>query len=104
SMEQSLELADDATTIAFYQKSYVPDMRKIMAAVSTGIPNNTTTLDPKYNTRDARNGTASTTLPANEKMTRDQNNGLWSVPISTGGLQIGSPQPNSRGGRGPVNQ
>ncbi|MBC7457194.1 MAG: hypothetical protein H7235_02870 [Bdellovibrionaceae bacterium] len=110
SMEQSLELAGDATTIAFYQKSYVPDMKKIMAAVSTGIPNNTTTLDPKYNTRDARNGTtinngtASTTLPANEKMTRDQNNGQWSVPNSTGGLQIGSPQPNSRGGRGPVNQ
>jgi hypothetical protein len=109
SIEQSLDLAGDATTTAFYLKSYVPDMKKIMAAVSTGIPSDTKTLDPKTNTRDTRNGipllnngTGSTALPENEKMTRDQiNNGQWVAPTGSQGLQIGTPTNQSRGGRGP---
>lgn len=108
-MEQSLDLAGDATTTAFYLKSYVPDMKKIMAGIASGTPS-TTTIDAKNNTRDARNGTvvntnngtSSTALPENEKMTRDQNNnGQWVAPAGSQGLQIGTPTNQSRGGRGP---
>lgn len=108
SIEQSLDLAGDQSTTAFYLKSYVPDMKKIMAGITTGIPANTTTIDAKNNTRDARNGTvtnngtSSTALPEMEKMTRDQNNnGQWVAPTGSQGLQIGTPTNQSRGGRGP---
>ncbi len=99
SIEQSLELANDTTTYAFYLKSYVPDMKKIMSGIASGIPSDTKKIEPTNNTRDTRNGTSSTTLPENEKMTRDNNQ--WNLPTSSQGLQIGTPKNESRGGRGP---
>jgi hypothetical protein len=101
-IEQSLDLAGDYSTIAFYQKSYVPDMKKILAGIASGKAAETT-IDPKSNTRQDRNGvngTGSTTAPENEKMTPQSNN-QWSLPTTNQGLQIGTPQNNSRGGRGP---
>ncbi len=104
-IEQSLDLAGDTSTIAFYQKSYVPDMKKILAGVASGKAAETT-IDPKNNNRNDRNnvtgvnGTSSTSLAENEKMTPNSNN-QWSMPTSNQGLQIGTPQSNSRGGRGP---
>lgn len=101
SIEQSLSSSQDTSTIAFYQKSYVPDMNKIMAAVISGVQ----TLDPKNNTRNDRNGatgvngTGSTALPVQEKMTRDNSN--WTVPSTNQGVQFGTPANQSRGGRGP---
>ncbi len=99
SIEQSLELANDKTTFAFYQKSYVPDMKKIMTGIISGVPADVKKIEPTNNTRDGRNGTSSTTLPENEKMTRD--NSQWTLPTGTQGLQIGTPSTQSRGGRGP---
>lgn len=105
SIEQGLESAGDISTMAYYQKSYVPDMKKIMASITSGITTETKTVEPKTNTRNTRNETvtnnttSSTEAPAQEKMTRSNND--WTFPSTTQGLEVGSPKQNSRGGRGP---
>ncbi len=109
SIEQTLQLADDRSTFDFYQKSYVPDMKKILAGIgsaATTTTTPTTPVDDKTNTRNARSGEtisennsrSSTEAPAAEKMTRDNNS--WTLPTGTQGLNIGNPQGSSRGGRG----
>ena len=108
SIEQGLESAGDLSTIAYYQKSYVPDMKKIMAGITSGITTETKTVDSKTNTRNSRNetvtnnGTSSTELPAQEKMTR--NNNGWNFPSTTQGLEVGPKRDDSRGTRRPQRQ
>lgn len=125
SIAESLRSSQDSSTFSYYQKSYMPDMQKIISSVmntENSAKDSTTTNQPQVlpTTRDTRSNSTEVvptgqeqkveqtifenydprvqTSNTNSKMTIDEN--AWTLPDNTNGVQSGSPQNSTRGGRG----
>lgn len=110
SIEQSLQMTNDVTTLSYYQKSYVPDMKKILASMMA--PTQPTTTQPGATPgvgRDGRSGqqtvTTSTTPAVQDPNKMIRGDQVWTFPTSNSGISIGTPSttPTLRG-RGPQRQ
>lgn len=104
SIIESIKTTEDSSMFSYYQKSYVPDMQKIMSSIGTAVTT-TTTLDKTNNTRDSRSNTTTVanvvTSTEDNKMTLDKSTNAWLLPAEQSGVQSGAASSSSRGGRGP---
>lgn len=129
-IEQSLRETGDTSSLSYYQRSYLPNMQKIMSSLTSPTSEvNTTTPTQNNNvntTRDSRNGQ---TAPVqnqqpnpqfnnqfnngpqdNSKMTNPQTRGgapqgvssqtAWTLSTPDNSFQQGQPSTTTRGGRG----
>lgn len=107
-IRNSLVFADDSNALNYYQRTYLPDMNKLMANIMTP---QTTTTGGTTTTRQDRTSTTTVNNPnqtiwengapttdVNGKMTTP--NQAWQFQNTQNGVQIGNPQNSSMGGRG----
>jgi hypothetical protein len=117
-MEQSLRENGDQSSLSYYQRSYLPNMQKIMNSLMN--PNGVDQAgqqqqqDTTTTTRTARTGQNGVQNAAqnqqqnsnSQKMTNPSTRGgaqqqlQWTTPTQNSGFQQGQPTTNSRGGRG----
>ncbi len=119
-MEQSLRETGDQSSLSYYQRSYLPNMQKIMNSLMS--PNGVDQAgqqqqqDTTTTTRTARTGqngvqnaaqnqqqnsnSQKMTNPSTRTGTAGQQQLQWTTPTQNNGFQQGQPTTNSRGGRG----
>lgn len=108
-IRNSLAFADDTTALNYYQKTYLPDMNKLMANIMAPQASTTTVNGTATTTRQDRTSTTVTTpaQPNFENAIPNDMNGKmvsptqqWQFQNAPSGVQIGAPAMNSMGGRG----
>lgn len=127
-IEQSLREISDTSALSYYQRTYYPNMQKIMMSLlnpngvdANGQTQTTAASDNTRNTRSGGQGTTTTTttngMPpvpqidfsrGNSRIGNDgkiappsvQNPVQWSVPATNNGMNVGTPTNTTRGGRG----
>jgi hypothetical protein len=110
-IQESVSLSEDLSAISYYQKSYLPNMQKIMSGVMvTTTTNQTNTNQPSVIDRTGRDGNTNvpqntTTVPTVNGNGTINSKAQWTFPTAeqTNGLSTGSfsnqPTVNGRGGR-----
>lgn len=105
-IEQSLRENGDQSSLSYYQRSYLPNMQKIMSSLTNPTGINQAEQRNETTTRNSRTG--QTVAPSQQqKMTNPpsrsgsaQQQVPWTTPTQNSGFKQGQPTTNSRGGRG----
>jgi hypothetical protein len=101
-IEQTLRETGDQSTFGYYQRSYLPNMQKIMNSMMLPATNEVQTLNVQAaesnNNRNSRNGEV-TAQTQNQQPVNNQPI-PWNLSNSNNGVQQGQPSTNTRGGRG----
>jgi hypothetical protein len=116
-IEQSLRENGDQSSLSYYQRSYLPNMQKIMNSLMSpnGVDQTGQQQQQQEVTTTTRNSRTGQTVIQNQQQnsnyqkmtnpssrtgTAGQQQMQWTTPTQNNGFQQGQPTTNSRGGRG----